>query len=255
MEENLTISFSELPTIAQVLEEFIPDDATCISVKINVPDFDPSDNNFTPPSFTDIVRYLKDSSVDILACSSGIHLEGRNDTPHIHYHFVCNHYNEPTNPSQHRKRWLSKECNSHYNLDNVSFKYQRLEARKPKYQFLAYPLKEGRVLLKRHYLYNGDLMSKDMRDFLLSVGSTIYQQAFALRLRQEKLQYRRQLAFSELCDLVGEKEFSSFNELCDWFDDNYLYKLNYDELPDPKNYKTNIRKIGIKKRLLRTRDI
>lgn len=167
MEENITASFSELPTVAQVLEEFIPDDATCISVKINIPDFDPSDNNFVPPSFGDIVQYLKDSSVDILACSSGIHLEGRNEIPHVHYHFICNHYNEPSNPSQHRKRWLAKECNSLCNLDNVTFKYQRLEPKKPKYQFLAYPLKEGRVLPKRYYLYDGGFMNKEMRDLLL----------------------------------------------------------------------------------------
>jgi len=255
MADNITLAFSETLPLCEQLETFIPDDATCISVKLNIPDYDPSDNNWRPPVWSDTVAYLKDCGVEILAASSGIHLEGKKQIPHIHYHFIVSHYNEPSNPSQHRKRWLSKAGHESYSFEDAQFKYQRLEQNKPRYQFLSYPLKEGNKLLSRYYLYDGSKMSKEMRDFLLSVGSTIYQQQCALRLRQEKCQERKQLAFNELCELVGDKSFSTFNELCDWFDENYLYKLEYEDIPDPKNYKTNIKKIGIKKRLIKTRDI
>lgn len=242
-------------SICEILENFIPEDATCISVKINIPDYDASDNNFVPPAFGTVKQYLEDSGVEILACSSGIHFQGRKEIPHIHYHFITTHYNGVSNPSQHRKRWLAKADNHNHDFQDAQFKYQALEANKPKYQFLAYPLKEGNKLSSKYYLYDGSKMTSEMVSFLLSVGNTIYQTQCALRLRQEKCQERKQLAYNELVELVGDKSFSSFRELCDWFDDNYLYKLDYDDIPDPKNYKTNIRKIGIKKRLIKTFDI
>lgn len=255
MDENITLEFSEKVPICQVLEDFIPDDATCISVKLNIPDYDLSDNNYVVPYWTDIKNYLKDSGVEILCASSGIHINGKKQIPHVHYHIIANHYNEPSNPSQHRKRWLAKADNKTCSFGDASFKYQTLEQNKPKYQFLSYPLKEGIVLQSRYYIYDGKNMTKEMKDFLMSVGKSIYEKNVALHLRQEKCQERKQLAFKELCDLVGDRSFSSFTDMCDWFDENYLFKLDYDELPDPKNYKTNIKKIGIKKRLIRTRDI
>lgn len=255
MADNITLEFSENVPVCQVLEDFIPDDATCISVKINIPDYDPSDCNFTAPHWTDIKNYLMDSGVEILCASSGIHINGKKQIPHVHYHIIANHYNEPSNPSQHRKRWLAKTDNKTCSFGDSSFKYQPLEQNKPKYQFLSYPLKEGIILPLRHYIYDGKPMLKEMRNFLLEVGKSIYEKNVALHLRQEKCQERKQLAFKELYELVGERTFSNFNELCDWFDENYLFKLEYDDIPDPKNYKTNIKKIGIKKRLIRTRDI
>lgn len=242
-------------SLCELLEQFIPDDATCISVKINVPDYDPSDNNFVPPAFASVKQYLIDSGVEILACSSGLHVKGRKEVPHLHYHFITKHYNGVANPSGHRQRWLKKKGNEEHDFAGASFSYKSLESDKPKYQFLSYPLKEGHKLRSSYYLFDGSKMNTDMVSFLLDVGNTIYQTQLALRLRQEKCQERKQLAFSELVQLVGDRTFSSFRDLCDWFDDNYLYNLDYDDIPDPKNYKTNIRKIAIKKRLLKTFDI
>lgn len=255
MEDNITLSFSENVPLSQVLEDFIPYDATCISVKVNLPDYDPSDSNYRVPYWIDIIKYLKDSGVEILCASSGIHVNGKKQIPHVHYHIIANHYNEPSNGSQHRKRWLAKQDNKNYSLGDATFKYQSLEQNTPKYQFLSYPLKEGIRLPSKYYIYDGDKMTKEMFNFLMSVGKAIYDKNVALHLRQEKCQERKQLAFKELYELVGDITFSSFNELCDWFDENYLFKLEYDDIPDPKNYKTNIKKIGIKKRLIRTRDI
>lgn len=241
--------------MVQLFEDKIPEDATCISVKVNIPDYDASDNNFTPPAFGSVLRYLKDSGVDIMAYSSGIHLEGRKNVPHIHYHIIANHYNEPSNASQHRKRWLGKQGNETESFNDATFKYQQLDSNKLKFQFLSYPLKEGRTLGSKYYMFDYKPMTKEMKNFLLYIGKTLYATASALRRRQEKCQERKQLAYSELVELVQDKTFSSFKELCEWFDDNYLYKLEWEDIPDPKNYKTNIRKIGMKMRLLKTFDL
>lgn len=240
---------------ATMLENYIPDDATCISVKVNVPDYDSSDVNFVPPGFSSTLAYLKDSGVEILAFTCGLHLEGENKVPHLHYHFVCNHYTGDSNPSQHRKRWLRKKGNHLEDFSDASFMYRPIEPNKPKFQFLSYPMKEGHLLRSKYYMFDGKLMTNDLRNFLLSIGKTIYDTQVALRMRQAKTQQRKQLAYSELVQLVGDRNFASFMELCDWFDENYLYKLDYDDIPDPKNYKNNIRRIGIKKRLIRTFDI
>lgn len=253
--ENITLTFSENLSLSEMMEQFIPDDATCISVKINIPDYDPSDNQFIPPNFADIVKYLKDSGVEILACSSGIHLKGRTEIPHIHYHFIANHYNAPSNPSQHRKRWMGKEENKMCSLDDASFKYQNLKKNEPRFQFLAYPLKEGIKVLRRCYIYDGQKMSNEMLDFLLSVGQTIYQTACALRLRQDKCQERKQLALKELFELCKIQTFSNFREMMLWLDKNYIDTLELDDLPDPKNYKTNCQKVAVKLGILKYSDI
>lgn len=253
MAENISITFSE--NLPQQFEQFIPDDATCISVKINVPDYDASDSNFVPPVIGSVLSYLKDCGVEVLALSSGLHLNGRKEIPHIHYHIIANHYNEPTNASQHRKRWLAKPQNAMENFEDATFKYQRLEPNKPKFQFLAYPLKEGRMLLSRCYIYDGKKMTTEMKNFLLSVGKTIYDTQSALRLRQDKCQERKQLALRELFEICSSRSFSNFKEMMTWLDFNYIDTLELEDMPDPKNYKTNCQKIAVKLKLLKYSDI
>lgn len=253
MDDLTTTTLGE--SIAQKLQDFIPDDATCISVKINIPDYDASDNNWVAPAFADINKYLKDSGVDILAISSGIHVNGRNQIPHVHYHFITAHINPPANPSGHRTRWLAKKGNEEANFQGASFKYTRLEPNKPKYQFLSYPLKEGIMLQKRYYQFDGEFMKPEMKKLLLDVGKEIYEQACALILRQMKCQERKQLALRELYDLVHKIQFSSFKQMMAWLDDNYISTLDLEEMPDPKNYKVNCQKIAVKMGILKYSDI
>lgn len=255
MSDNIEITFSENETLLEKLESLIPEDATCISVKVNIPDYDASDCNFIPPAFSALMAYLKDSGVEVLACSSGLHLNGRNEIPHIHYHIVANHYNEPSNPSQHRKRWLAKKGNEVYDFEDATFKYQRLDVNKPKFQFLAYPLKEGHMLRLKYYLYDGDKMTSEMKKFLLSVGKTIYETQCALRLRQEKCKERKQLALSELYDICKLQPFKSFRDMMVWLDTNYIDTLELEDMPDPKNYKSNCQKIAVKLKILKYSDI
>lgn len=255
----MEIYFDELPfkNLADQIQDFIPDDATCISVKINNVEYDPSSNSpfDWTPAYHSVYKYLTDSGVEILACTSGLHKNGKNGIPHVHYHFITQHYNPPANPSCHRKRWLGKKDNAEEYLNDATFKYEHLDPKLPKYQFLAYPMKEGILCHPSTYKYDGMKMNPETKRFLLGVGNEIYQKSLALKLRQDKLQERRQLAYQELIELVDDKPFGSFYELCDWLDENYLYKLEYEDIPDLKNYISNVRRIAVKKRLLRTRDI
>lgn len=237
------------------LEEVIPDDATCISVKVNLDDGEYSESQFVPPHMSDIIAYLKDSGVEIISSTAGVHLEGRNQIPHIHYHFITSHYNPPSNPSQHRKRWLNKADNSECDLGDATFKYQKIDKKYPVYQFLSYPLKEGKALHPRYYkfiyLFDKQPMEKGMIDFLKSVGTTIYQTQLALKLKQDKTQERKQLALKELYDICVKQSFSSYSAMMCWLDDNYIAELDLEEMPDPKNYKTNCQKIAVKLGLLK----
>lgn len=249
MDDNIVLTTEEVQVdIPAMLEDFFPDDTTCISIKVNMDEYDASDNNFTPPCASSIYSYLADCGVKILAATAGIHLNGKNKIPHIHYHIMAEHHNPPSNPSQHRNRWLSKKDNHMENLTNATFKYQNLDKSKPVYQFLAYPLKEGISIphRKRYNLYDSKPMSISMYNFLLSVGSTIYNTHLALRLRQDKVVERKQLQLTELYEICSQQSFNSYANMMKWLDDNYIAKLELNEYPDPKNYKSCCQKIGVK---------
>lgn len=235
----------------QKFEEAIPDDATCISVKVNIQDLNVLENCNHYPAYGSVVRYLKDCGVDIIAVSSGLHLNGNRQIPHIHYHFIVNHYNAPSNPSQHRRRWLAKSGNETETFADATFKYQALDPTLPKYQFLAYPLKESKLLKKRNYTFKGEQMSLEMISFLMSVGETIYQTALALRERQDKCTERKQLALKELYEICKTNTFSNYKQMMTWLDTNYIDTLELEEMPDPKNYKVNCQKVAVKLKLLK----
>jgi len=245
---------NEQPTFVQLFEDIIPDDATCVSVKVNMEDYDAdTKSNFTPPHGADILRYLKDSGVEIISSTAGVHIDGRNKVPHIHYHFITKRFSAPTNPSQHRKRWMSK---SDGDLGDASFKYQKLDARYPKYQFLSYPMKEGilppkGLWTKSLMLFNDGPMENTLIEFLKSVGTTIYQTQIALRVRQEKSQERKQLALSELYEICRSQSFSNMSQMMKWLDINYINTLELEDYPDPKNYKVNCQKIAVKLGILK----
>lgn len=251
---ELIIKEKDERPIAEILEEAIPDDAVCISVKVNVIDFE-SQDPFHLPAYGAVTRYLKDCGVEIIACSSGLHKQGKREIPHIHYHYIVNHYNEPSNPSQHRKRWLAKSGNESESFCDATFKYQRLDSSQPKFQFLAYPLKEGIVLKRKYYTFENQLMSTQMIEYLKEVGGTIYNVMLALRMRQDKCTERKQLALRELYDICKVEQFSSYKQMMTWLDAHYIDTLELEDMPDPKNYKTNCQKVAVKLKLLKYSDL
>lgn len=250
---TLSLAVLETESFAVQMQEFIPDDATVVTVKWNCDaDYDVSLNRGHYSYFT-AVNYLKDCGVTILASSSGMHLQGENGVPHLHYHFICERFNAPCNPSQHRQRWCNK---NDMDFSDCTFKYQKLKPNTPKYAILSYPYKEGHVCARHEmHTYNNMQMTLPMREFLRQVGESIYQSALALKLRQNLLSARRQLALSELYELVKSESFSSFREMQIWLDSNYIASLQLQDYPDPKHYKTNTQKVAVKLGLLKYSDL
>lgn len=247
------------PPIAQQIEDSIPDDSMCISVKYNLSDgekelLEKSPETVGFSSINWIREYLEDSGVLVLASSVGLHLKGKNQIPHIHYHVMAMNVVKPTNPSDHRRRWLNKKVNQGKDFGDLSIKYQKLDSNSPKYGFLSYPLKEG--CCPKWALKSNDFMVIESRkmtneeyQFLKSVGVSIYEKHCGLRLRQDKCEERKQLALLTLYVLCDEhkNEFASYKSMVEWLDVNYIDKLKeISEFPDPKNYKTNTQKVCVK---------
>lgn len=246
--DNINLEITEkLPFIAQMMESTIPDDAMVITIKINNVDLEMNQAFYISP----LLRYLTDLDVNILASSGGLHLNGKAQKPHIHFHLIVERFNPPTNPSQHRQRWCKKTDND---LGDVSFKFQKLDVSNPKYSILSYPLKEGKFLTdKRAYTINGEQMSNEIKDFLCDVGKAIYDKELGLALRQEKCEERKQLALLNLYQLCldNKDKFTSYTTMMLWLDENYIDKLDITEYPDPKNYKTYCQKIAVKLKFIK----
>jgi hypothetical protein len=243
--DNIKIDFEESEkSIPALIEEQIPDDASVITIKFSR---DISDNMGEWNGYRAVAdRYLKDCGVKVLASSAGIHLNGRSQKFHIHYHLITERHNEPSNPSQHRKRWCAKNEEI---MDDISFKYQLLKKDQEKYAVLSYPLKEGRFTTFKNesYTYLGKPMTKEMQKFLVDAGKAIYDKELGLAMRQEKCEERKQATLTNLYDLCNQNkaQFSSFREMMEWLDINYIAKLELTEMPCPKNYKTNCQKIAV----------
>ena len=244
-------------SLADRLEQEIPDDSFVTTVKYN---FDLKDDNETPyyPLF-DIRAYVKDLAGDILYSSCGIHYNGKHKQPHVHYHFITNTFYPPSNPSQHRKRWAKKNEAS---LDflKCSFMFQPIDTTKPKYSTLSYPLKEGHEVKcdkKFVYIDNMQPMTKDVLLFLKEVGKAIYDKECALKLRQDKCEERKKVTLHTLFEIcaANKDKFSSYRQMIIWLEDNYITKLSLDELPDVNHYRTNCQKIAVNLGILKYCDI
>lgn len=241
--------------LSSMLEEAIPDDTICLSV-IHKP-VDPSVNTF-PQYIHDFLDFLKDKEYNVFAYTTGLHLNGKEKIPHHHYHFMMTtDKGIMTNPAQTLQRWIYKTKRP---ITGCTMKWSHLDLTAPKYQFLSYPLKEGNLLRRfskytPSYFLDGQQMSSGMIRYLRDVGKAIYEKSIALKLRQDKMVERRQLALRDLFEIVKEQSFGSYRTMLEWLDDNYIATLELEQLPDPNQYKINCKKIAVKLGLLKYSDI
>lgn len=218
---------------------------TCISVKINWT------SETVPDQLYYATEYISDCVDTIFASTAGRHYNGERSEPHIHLHYIVSRYNKPSNPSQHRARWCSKDADR--NLDGCSFMYQHMLSDTPRYEFLSYPLKEGHSLddVGLYRWLKGEYMGGIMVQWLKDVGNAIYQKQVALRLRQEKSAERKQNQLLALYEIVKKQSPKSYKEMVYYLDEVYIPSLELQDYPDPKNYKTNCQKIAVKLKLLK----
>jgi len=241
-------------SISENFELDIPDDSMVINVKLNVEDEEDVD-------YYDIKKYVKELGCNILFSSVGLHKNGENKVPHIHYNFITTPFHPPSNPSQHRRRW-AKKADAGLQFLETSWKFHhKLDLSKPKYNTLAYPLKEGLIvktpLSKDIYIYGEKTMTKPQLDFLIEYGKTLYEASLGLRHRQDKCEERKKNALNDLAKLCSDNKhlFSSYVEMVKWLDDNYIKNLTIEEYPDPRNYKINCQKIAVNLGKLKYSDI
>lgn len=254
--DNITLEMNEL-NICEMFERDIPDDATVINVKINKIDMDD-----IYVGSVDIRNYITDLGVEILFSTAGIHLNGENKVPHIHWNFITTSIPKiPSNLSQHRIRWSNKK--DEVDFTNVSFQIKKkIDLGKPKYQVLTYPLKEGRPLpsqFNNHKInvYDKNKMTKQQFNYLLEVGQSIYQQELATNLRRDKCEERKKQSLNDLYTICNENRayFSTLKEMARFLDEKYISTLDIQDYPDPKNYKTNLQKIAVKLDILKYSDL
>lgn len=252
IEQPETTLSPEYVKYTQFFEEHVPANAMTIAVKYNIPENDLEE--FDGCNMLTCLSYIR-SFTTIIACSAGKHIQGKNEIPHAHFHFIVHKFRALSNPSLHRTRWLQKMDDPENNLEGMSFQIRNIDNTKPKFQFLAYPLKENLRLHRSMYTVLGKPMSPHMIDFLADVGNTIFETTRAIRLRQEKCLERKQQALYDLQEVVRGHIFDDFIHMRKWLDVNYISTLRLDEYPDPKNYRINCQKIAIALGILLYSDI
>lgn len=161
-----------------LLEKEIPDTAYTFSVKINdvKPEAFYDSTAFSEPLLSYLNELTEDTQHWVV---TGLHENGRNKIPHIHIHYITTKpITALNNSSQHRERWAKKHgCDKNEVFRDVSFsKCKPIDLKTPKYQFLSYALKEGKV---NEYMddlyYSGNRpMKPNLKEFLRQTGLAIY---------------------------------------------------------------------------------
>lgn len=229
----------------------LADDSKVVKLKFNNVDQHDHEN------FINGKRFIEEElRATILYSSIGLHINGKNKVPHLHYHFITAPFKEPSNISQKKNRWINKDRDSNI-LPDVSIQISDIDHQSPKYHTLAYPLKEGlypdvepNLLHKGFYSHLGknNRMDRKLIEFLKGVGNDIYNKQLAANDRKDKCEERKQNKLNDLFKLVdtNKDKFHTYSQMVTWLDENYIDKLELHELPDTRNYKINCEKIAVK---------
>lgn len=204
--------------------------------------------------FDVLKKFLEANYGSVIYSSVGLHLGGKNGVPHIHFHFITDKsYESITSQarSNRKSRWLKTESFETVNfIKRVSFMHKPFDADKhTPWSFLAYPLKEGNRCRSMEF-YIG--LNSRILEFLLSVATTIYETAMAIRERNDKAQQRREDDLDELEEWAKDQYkkgcFETFREMQEHFEDMYLAEKMEKEgihgLPNVVKYNHNLKKVG-----------
>lgn len=256
-------------SLARALQDKIPDDASYITIKISLAQMEMTpDEMLTILSktgcagkITHLKDYIRDLGVEILYSSAGLHLKGKAKVPHVHWNLITTPLEKiPSNPSQHRTRWLNKNPDARDALfKDISIQmHHTLDLSRPKYSVLSYPLKEGHVLHeynKNRQYYVG--LGLDEIQMLTATGTAIYEAALAQQMRRDMSEDRRRATLHEMYDVAMEhrNSFTTFREMCLVLDLYFIENLDLEDFPDPVIYKKNCQRIAVKLELLKYSDL
>lgn len=243
------------------INQYILDTDYVLSCKINCPYWvTPEEGEEYDQSFLDLIDFAKIEhyfvdkyDADIKAVSAGIHYLGKHKIRHIHYVVISSNFKKTSNPTSDRKTFMKKH-GAFYKQGVETFEWSIETQFKPikehtsKYACLSYPLKEGHAIRQRMWL-KGFSMRDYMVDFLLSVGTKIYQQAKALKERKDKadeLRASRLVNLFEYCDEVHHNRFRFLNltVMREYLDSHYLKNIPLEDLPCPVHFLRDCKKVA-----------
>lgn len=225
------------------LQNAIPDDAQCVTLKIILPasyDLSLNDGEALMP----IMNYLTET-YDIICSTAGLHLNGKRKIPHIHISVIEKSGFTHSNYSKHRSDYFRRN-GIDVGMFKITSKVQQIELDKPKYSSLSYPLKERRRLGKKYFYYapNYEFMDKKLIDILEEIGSTIYETEIAVNERRDKFEERKRTALQEILDVSKSSNAKTFDELVWYLEKEYLRPLEFGTRPTSKNYKEYVIQAG-----------
>jgi len=212
-----------------------------------------------PEDLLSVSEYFRSNKVEIVYSTLGLHLNGENKKPHIHWCVIAKGTPSGTFITQnslHRKRWVATDENNIFTMHETSIKFGKHE--NPVWQCLAYPLKEGLYFInsKRCKTYQ-KIPTVQMFNFLLEFGTNLYQVALGQAARNDACELRKQKALENLFNLcrINDSQFITYKEMLIWLDDNYLATLTYKDLPDFNHYKNNCIKVACALKIIKYSDL
>lgn len=259
IDEEVQIENHDHMPLAQVYAELIPDNCLCLSYKIN--NIDKYDEDDLKGLIANIIKYQKQFS-DVFAFTHGIHLNGKSKTPHIHVHFIIastvTWLKTQTNKSQHRNRWFgNNEC--WFPPNDLSTKSMSFDKTRPKYDFLAYPLKENRYYPNRKFFeLDDEKMTDAMIKFLKDYAASLYEVKIAHDIANEKCEQRNEVKYNEILKIA--KNYINTGRYLDfqiYMEENYIEKLisTGENLPDIDKYKKNLKRAAVQLKFFKTYEL
>lgn len=236
------------------------DDAMAICVKCNLPEDEEEWEHYISMRWLTIMEYLAHYNYKVYASSGGIHVKGKAETPHFHLHYVLSKTGvktpHPSNPSKHRGDWLKRMIKDQvidYTFEDCKFEYyDELDKKKAEYNVISYPLKEGRLLDRTYYRYEGQPMQQEMLDALKQYAIAVYEGEEAKEARRLKSQENSLCRKNDILKCAKEHRelFSNYREMLMTLDVKYINKLPFNEKPRPQEYKVNCQIVAVELGLL-----
>lgn len=197
-----------------------------------------SDGMPTPQNLAAVQFYIRDAVGRIQASTIGVHVNGRSQVPHWHYHVIVRADGVPktllSNASAHRRNWLKKQTFGDFG--DVTVRVTHMKSDEPRYQILSYPLKEGLTFSNAHEemfnVFDTISMTDEMYNMLVGVGRKIYEESLAMQARRDRSE-AKVLSVREAVDAcIGNKVFHSFDDVLDHIVDNYYGNFTVADAPD-----------------------
>lgn len=211
-------------------------------------------------------EYLEWYGYDIVASAVGRHIDGKNKKPHSHIHYIAKvevgklkgaiHRNDA---ARNRKLYFEKHSKKSNPICEV--KYQDIEQNGHTVHgsMLSYPFKEGSPHPNRNFqMYDKKPMTNVMYDSCLEYGKSLWQAAKAERDRKERAQEGSRSVRMDILAVaqkgVNKGIVSSYRELLNYLDDEYIGKLDFNDYPRPNDYKIHCQQIAVKLRIAKYSD-